>query len=44
MLEYQKGMLNVAPDSLSCVHHLPECNMYASKKEDSVFSISSETN
>ncbi len=44
VLEYQKGMLNVAPDSLSRVHHLPECNMYASKKEDSLFSISSETN
>lgn len=43
VLEYRKGMLNVAPDALSRVHHLPECNMYASKKEDSVFPISTET-
>ncbi len=43
VLEYRKGMLNVAPDALSRVHHLPECNMYTNKTEDSEFPISPET-
>lgn len=37
VLEYRKGKFNVAPDALSRMYHLPECNVYTSKKDDPEF-------
>lgn len=43
VLEYRKGKLNVAPDALSRMYHLPDCNVYTSKKDDPEFPITPDS-